>query len=339
MDKNVKVSCVIPVYNREDLVGKAIESVLKQSFQDFEILLIDDGSMDQSCEVIERYQDPRIRILHNGENRGILYTRNRLLREAKGEYIAFLDSDDIAFPNRLQLQVEYLDQHPEVGIVSGGCYFRSKSKDKLYRLPMGDKLLRYHMIFNNVFVTSMTTIRRTVVVEHNIEINHQAKISEDYDLWIQLLDKSQGHILGEILGVQKVDTANSLLNETKAQQLDVLNEINANIRYNYLKSMGLSFEGSEWLGWKDFFQDFVGMKTLVKDESALYQAIIKSRDHFKDRLFVQVLDEYILRNLQVMKLPIREKIRLAKNLLSNYHLGKGLKIWIDGLVRKLYLKR
>ena len=93
-----KVTVFIPVYNRAKYIGSAIESILGQTFSDFEILLIDDGSTDRSVEIMESYTDPRIRVLQNDTNLGIPRTRNKGLQGARGEYIAMLDSDDRAYP-------------------------------------------------------------------------------------------------------------------------------------------------------------------------------------------------------------------------------------------------
>ena len=114
-----RVSVFIPVYNREAYVGAAIESVLRQSFQDFEILLIDDGSTDLSVEVLRSYDDRRIRVVRNERNLGQPETRNRGLALARGQYVAMLDSDDVARPDRLSRQVAFLDRHQDCVEVGG----------------------------------------------------------------------------------------------------------------------------------------------------------------------------------------------------------------------------
>ena len=112
-----KVTVVIPVYNREKYVCEAIESVLDQTFADFELLVIDDGSTDRSREAVQSYHDPRIRLMSNEKNEGIPKTRNKGIGLARGEYLAFLDSDDRAYPERLAKQVAFLDRHPDYAAV------------------------------------------------------------------------------------------------------------------------------------------------------------------------------------------------------------------------------
>ncbi|MGQ9869284.1 glycosyltransferase family 2 protein [Leptodesmis sp.] len=116
------VSVLISVFNAERYLRPAIDSILNQSFQDFELLLLDDGSVDGSWKILQEYagRDPRIRITRR-ENRGVPKSRNELLAMAKGEFVAVMDADDIALPDRLTHQVEFLHHHPEVVCV-GGSY-------------------------------------------------------------------------------------------------------------------------------------------------------------------------------------------------------------------------
>src|SRR5262245_1919419 len=99
------VSVVIPVYARAAFVGAAVDSVLAQTFPSFEIVVVDDGSTDRSREIIRAYRDPRVRLICHPHNRGIPAARNTGIDAARGDYVAFLDSDDIAYPNRLARQV------------------------------------------------------------------------------------------------------------------------------------------------------------------------------------------------------------------------------------------
>ncbi len=121
MDTPPKVTVLTPVYNREQYIATAIESVLAQSFTDFELLLIDDGSTDGSAEILRSYTtDPRVRVVRNEQNLGIPQTRNRGIDLARGEYVAMLDSDDWAYPCRLETQVAFLDRHRDVAVVGPG---------------------------------------------------------------------------------------------------------------------------------------------------------------------------------------------------------------------------
>jgi glycosyltransferase involved in cell wall biosynthesis len=111
-----KITVFMAAYNSENYISDSIKSILDQSFSDFELLIINDGSTDLTVDIIEKFNDPRIRLVHNDKNRGLTYTRNVALTEALGEYIAILDSDDIAVKNRLELQYNFFQQHPEYAL-------------------------------------------------------------------------------------------------------------------------------------------------------------------------------------------------------------------------------
>jgi glycosyltransferase involved in cell wall biosynthesis len=111
----VKISAIVPVYNVEAYISETIQSVLAQTFQDFELIVVDDQSPDRSIEIVQQFDDPRIKIIHQ-KNRGLAGARNTGIRHAQGEYIAFLDSDDLWLPDKLQKHAQHLDQNPQVGI-------------------------------------------------------------------------------------------------------------------------------------------------------------------------------------------------------------------------------
>lgn len=113
---NPKITVVMAVYNGAKYIRESIQCVLEQTFTDFELLILNDGSTDNSMEVVAEFKDPRIRILHNEKNSGILFTRNRGLQEAFGKYVAVLDCDDLCSPNRLELQFQYLEANSDVAV-------------------------------------------------------------------------------------------------------------------------------------------------------------------------------------------------------------------------------
>ena len=121
-----KVSVVMSVYNAEPYLEAAIDSILNQTFRDFEFVIVDDGSTDGSTEILEKYAkgDSRIRLVHNAFNKGLIRSLNRGVKLAKGEYIARQDGDDVSLPQRLASQVQFLDEHPEIGVHSARAVAR-----------------------------------------------------------------------------------------------------------------------------------------------------------------------------------------------------------------------
>jgi len=191
-----RVTVFIPAHNRAMLVGRAIESVLGQSFQDFEILLVDDGSTDGTPEVIRGYDDPRIRLLVNERNLGIPATRNRGIEHARGEYFATLDSDDEAPVRRLQRQVAFLDRSPRVAMVGGWAIEMDEAGRGLGRLkmlPLSPAELKARLLFRTCHHHSSTMGRTALLREYRYSEAFQ--VSEDFDLFQRL---SERHLLANL---------------------------------------------------------------------------------------------------------------------------------------------
>ena len=116
------ISVIIPAYNHAKYLSEAIQSVLNQTYQNFEILIVDDGSTDNTRQVVQNYTDQRIKYIYQ-ENRGLAASRNAGLRVTQGEYVAFLDADDIFLPHKLEVQLDWFEAHPSCGMVFSGFYF------------------------------------------------------------------------------------------------------------------------------------------------------------------------------------------------------------------------
>lgn len=140
----VKVSVIIPTYNREKFLKRAIESVLKQTFQDFELIIVDDGSTDETKKTVESFQSDKIKYIYQENSGGGAKPKNSGIKVAQGEYIAILDSDDEWLSAKLEKQVKFLEEHPGVSVV--GCNFLINGK-KEYKIP------RYKNIFKRMLVT------------------------------------------------------------------------------------------------------------------------------------------------------------------------------------------
>ncbi|SIO49073.1 glycosyltransferase family 2 protein [Chitinophaga niabensis] len=183
------VTVFMAVYNGGNYISAAIQSVLAQSFSDFELLIINDGSTDLSMQIVESFQDPRIRVLHNPRNMGLFETRNRGIREARGTYFATLDCDDIAFPDRLAYQLEQIRQNPAVAVSGSRAKLINSSSLILsdILLPVGDGILPAYLFFSNCYINSATIIRTDVLRE--ISYRPGFEPAEDYDLFVRIAEK------------------------------------------------------------------------------------------------------------------------------------------------------
>ena len=179
-----KVSVAIPVYNRERYVAAAIDSILAQGFTDFELLAVDDGSTDASRAVIEAYDDPRIRLVATPANAGIAATRNQTVGLARGEYLAFLDSDDVACPDRLARQVAFLDGHPDIAAVGTWVAWidgDGRPLGRVKRMATAPDDIAAQRLFRPGIVNS-AAMARTVVLggfPHRAEL----PVGSDYEMW------------------------------------------------------------------------------------------------------------------------------------------------------------
>ncbi|MFN2333548.1 MAG: glycosyltransferase family 2 protein [Wenzhouxiangellaceae bacterium] len=197
MSSDPKVTVFIPVFNREHYVCVAINSILAQTFQDFELLLIDDGSTDRTGEVLAGFDDPRIRIATNPANLGIPASRNRGLDLARGQYIALLDSDDHAYPERLKRQVDYLDAHRGISQIGGWCSFMDESGHMLPRIrrqPLQPDEIHAHMLFHCPII-NRTVMARTDALRQ-LRYDQHFPRCQDYDMHVRLL--TNGHALANL---------------------------------------------------------------------------------------------------------------------------------------------
>ncbi len=183
------VSVLMAVHNTERFVGQAIESILQQSFRDFELIVLDDGSTDRSLPILQHYaaQDLRIRLISR-ENRGIPQTRNELLREAQGEFIAVMDSDDVALPDRLARQVAFLQQSPDVVWVGGAFQLIDRKGRLMTEIPLAERNEEIRSLLQAgqvSFLHPTALMRRSAVLQVG-GYDESLPLAEDLDLWLRL---------------------------------------------------------------------------------------------------------------------------------------------------------
>ncbi|ACO80563.1 Glycosyl transferase, family 2 protein [Azotobacter vinelandii CA] len=183
MSRTPRVTVFIPVHNRQRYIATAVDSILAQTFGDFELLVVDDGSTDATLEVLSHYRDPRLRVECNPRNLGLPGTRNRGLELARGEYIALLDSDDKAWPERLTRQVEVLDRHPELVQIGSACDFmdaEGRRLDRVRRRPLAPDEVDASLAFYCA-LTNRTIMGRTAILRE-YRYSEDFPSCEDYEL-------------------------------------------------------------------------------------------------------------------------------------------------------------
>jgi len=183
------VSVVIPTYNRAHLVGRAIKSVLNQTYQKFEIIIVDDGSTDKTEEIIKTFKDERVRYIRNEKNKGASAARNIGIKVARGEYIAFQDSDDEWLPEKLEKQMKVFEITPEkVGVVYTG-FWRVKNNKKIYtpsnKITKKEGYIHKEIIRNN-FVTTQAVIIKKKCFKKVGMFDERLPRLQDWELWIRI---------------------------------------------------------------------------------------------------------------------------------------------------------
>ncbi len=229
MDKNIiinptKISVLLPTYNGSNFIDKAIKSVLDQTFTDFEIIIINDGSTDNTLEKISKYSllDNRIMIINNEINLGIQKSLNKGLFIAKGEYIARIDSDDIWIDkDKLKKQFNFLEKNKDYVLIGTGaiCTDEKGNIIKKYYKKETDKEIRKTILGYNCFIHSSVIFKKEVAIKiggysENIEERHV----EDYDLWLKLGSLGKMYNIKSYC-VQYTIRENSISNKNQKEQL------------------------------------------------------------------------------------------------------------------------
>lgn len=179
------ISIITPTYNREDFLGQAIDSVLAQTYQNFEFFIIDDGSTDNTRSLVESYADPRIRYYHQ-ENQGQSVARNLGLSMAKGDFICFLDSDNYWFTDKLEKNLNAFESNPEADIVYGDGVSIDEQGNEVSRVNMQRHSGRIaHLMLKDNFVSMNTTMARRRCFDEMGGFSGKRRVADDYDLWLK----------------------------------------------------------------------------------------------------------------------------------------------------------
>jgi glycosyltransferase involved in cell wall biosynthesis len=197
MNTTPKITVLLPVYNCELYVQTAVESILNQSYTDFEFLIIDDASTDTTVSIIKKIDDSRIQLIEKPVNSGYTNSLNYGLQLAKGEYIARMDGDDISYPERFAKQIAYLEAHPEVVVCGTG--YKIIGNDKRITIPEGHEAIKIGLLWGNCISHPSVMIRKKVLDDYAIQYDVTREPAEDYAIWVRLLSLGKLHNLQEVL--------------------------------------------------------------------------------------------------------------------------------------------
>lgn len=335
MNKQPLVSVLMSVYNGGSFLPDAIESILKQTFSDFEFIIINDGSTDASENIIKLYKDERIVYINNESNQGLITSLNNGLKVAKGKYIARMDADDISIDNRLELQVQKFIDNPNAIVVGSDYYLLSGTKLS-YIKNTNDSDYNKAVLFFSPSFCHPTVMMKNVFNEKDIFYNWDYKHAEDYKLWTDLFS------LGEFLNVDKAllkyrshDTQISTKN--KEAQLNVSKKI----REGFCKKLNFSLS-EEQLATLNLIGSNAFIKSneeLIKIENCLLELKAQNEIHktFKENSFNIFLHKFWAdscgnSNIGLAAYRIYTKSILAK--VSKVTLVQKSKLFTKCLLRK-----
>ncbi|WP_072594054.1 glycosyltransferase family 2 protein [Campylobacter concisus] len=201
INKNPVVSVVMSVYNAEKYLDAAIRSILEQTYNNFEFIIINDGSNDRSLEIIKKYknEDDRI-VLVSRENRGLISSLNEGIAKARGEYIVRMDADDISLPFRIEKQLQVMEHEKDI-VVCGSWIniFGENINEKVARYFEHDKQIKANLLVSCCFAHPSVMIRKDAFTNNNILYDERFKNAEDYHLWTQLAKVGKFYNIPEIL--------------------------------------------------------------------------------------------------------------------------------------------
>ncbi len=285
-----KVTVLMPVYNGEKYLREAIDSILSQIFTDFEFLIINDGSTDGSVGIIKSYDDPRIRLINNDKNIGVVKTLNKGIELAGGQYLARMDCDDVSLPKRLEKQVSFLDANPDIDLCGTWVNYFGGKNITLWKTVEEDEVIRSYLIFNPSVAHPTVIFRLKILRKDIITYGEQFVHAEDYGLWVSMFHKAKFANLQEILYHHRKHP-NSVSNLHWQQQEKTANHI----RSELLKKLKVSFSKKELQIHQNISnQHFTCTRNFVLETSdwlsKLHQSNIKNT-FFPESAFSKVLAE------------------------------------------------
>lgn len=225
----VKVSVIMPVYNGTQFVAKAIESILGQSLRELELIVIDDCSLDDTFCIVNGFKDSRLRVYKNAYNMGNYKSRNIGNELARGKYIAVMDADDVSIADRLLIQYDYLEQHPEIGLVGSFAEYIDERGTIMGVLqkPIAYNDIKLALLLDNCFIHSSMMYRKRLVKRYHILYDENLRYSADYRFAVQCSRKFKICNIDQIL-IYYRKHADQISEQKKDQQIRYANEVRIN---------------------------------------------------------------------------------------------------------------
>lgn len=327
-----KITVILPVYNCELYIQTAVESILNQTFTDFELLIIDDASTDATVAILKKFDDSRIQLIQKPVNLGYTHSLNYGLKLTKGDYIARMDADDISYPERFDQQIAYLETHPEV-VVCGTTY-KIVGNAKRITLPESHQSIKIGLLSGNCICHPSVMIRKKVLDDFSFQYDTSKEPTEDYDLWVRLLSLGKLHNIQEVLMEYRVysnQVSRKRAKEQKKNDITTKFKLLAylDIYWNESENEFLErqFGKTEVVSFKDvkifkgiqkklaiandslgFFESNLFSQYLIDLEADVLRKCFLKQKRYSPSMYV----EYLLAKVQwKAKLPLKQELKLG----------------------------
>lgn len=323
MNNNL-VTVFIPAYNAEMYISECLNSIVNQTYKNLEILIIDDGSTDDTVKIIETFNDRRIKLIKNNYNRGLPYTRNLGLKESSGDYIAIMDADDISNVNRIEKQVRAMDTNENIDVlISQARVFGGKFK-RLWKPPVDSELIKISLLFGNRICNSTAIIRKSSLTKFNIKYNEECFVAQDYEMWCQIskvgnIDTTNEPLVDYRFGHENITKKSKDNKDRYIKRRNVLDKIHNNL----LDFYKFNLTDEEKITYNTFFDDnpinkinkenIIGIKLIL---NKILHNNINNLVFNQDKL-VEVMDISVIKQISEHKINLVGKINMYLNLTIN----------------------
>ena len=312
------VSIIMPAYNAALYITSAIESILNQTYQHFEFIIFDDYSTDNTITIIESFTDKRIILIKKNKNTG--YTNSLIMgiKMAKGKYIARMDSDDISVLNRIEKQVDFLENNIDYGIV--GAYVKTMQTNKesqVWKYPVDDEKIKCYTIVNSPFAHPTVLIRKSVLEQYQLSYKVDYEPCEDYKLWVDLLKVTKGKNLPEVLLYYRLHPQQTIVIKQN-KLLEISNKIRLNVVQEYfnLNAAQINLQTHYY-----FFNEIKGNTSKsILDKYQWKKVLLSSVKHNQyQQIIIKLVQQYWFNNVQTLT---QFSIGFLKILCNKYLLSK-----------------
>lgn len=277
------VSVLMPVYNSQLYLKDAIESILNQSFGNFEFIIVNDGSTDDSSKIVASFSDTRIRYFSFDNNQGVVKALNFGLDKAQGKYIARMDSDDVADPRRLEKQFQYMEVNPKCVVC--GSRFTFLGTNQVVNLPITDAEIKLKMLSATPICHPSVFVRRDTLTCHNLYYRSRTHC-EDLDLWVRMSQFGQFYNLDESLLYYRIHGSNISLKKRNSEELSFLFETQIEYITFFFSASHLSREEIMAI-YRLFYEAYFQLTFLIYCGKTIHKVFVHNQEYIVDSKLVR----------------------------------------------------